>query len=387
MVKMRSGISLMVIIVLAMLLLIGCSGGPQSNTKAPIKIGVVASLTGAGADWGYYLSTTAKMAVDEINAKGGVDGRKIELYNEDTQSQPTISVSASKKLVFENKVDFILSSGLSLDTLAAMPIYEQNGMPFLVTVASAPKISRQDSNWLMAQLPVPEDFCQSILAGYIVGDKGIKKVGIIYENSDWGSDPAKAAANRIKELGGQVTAMEAYNPKDTDMMAQILKIKSSGAEALLCMSLANHTAIIVRQTNQAGLNVPIFLNQANSSKLFLDMARQYSEGASASVYWSPFQEDPTTKKFVAEYKKLNDKDAVQACASTYDGIYMIAEAIQKTGGTDKQKVRDYIRNIGNRFTGVTGKFNIDPATGRNVMTLQVTQVQNGVWRIIGKASL
>ncbi|MEW6105594.1 MAG: ABC transporter substrate-binding protein [Bacillota bacterium] len=385
MIQGKRWMTLASVAVIVALSLACCGGGEAAeNTNAPIKIGIAAPLTGIGADWGFYITSSAKLAADEINAQGGVNGRKIELYIEDDQSQPTVHVSAIKKLIHETKVDVILGSGVSLCVLAGIPVIEQYEVPLLVTCASAPKISKQGSKWMMAQLPVTEDYCLPMTAAYGVRNKGLKKVGIIYENSDWGKEPAEAARKRIGELGGTVTAFEAFNPTDTDFSAQLTKIKFTNPDMLLTMSVPKHTAIIVRQARQVGLGVPIYMNQANSSMLFLETAGQYAEGCWSTVYWSPFATDEASKKFVEAYKAATGKNAVQACASTYDGMYLLAEAIKKVG-TDKAKLRDYIRNIGS-FKGVCGTYNIDPKDGHNLMDLTVTRVEDGVWKIVDKTS-
>jgi branched-chain amino acid transport system substrate-binding protein len=365
--------------------MVGCGGSQTAEkSKPPIKIGVTAPMTGTGADWGFYLTTSARLAADEINQKGGIDGRRLELFVEDDQSQPTVHVSAIKKLIHETKVDVILGSGVSLCVLAGIPVVEQYEVPLLVTVASAPKISQQGAKWMMAQLPVTEDYCLPMTAAYGVRNRGLKKVGIIYEDSDWGKAPAEAAKKRIEELGGTVTAFEAFNPTDTDFSAQLTKIKSTNPDMLLTMSVPKHTAIIVRQARQAGLEVPVYMNQANSSMIFLETAGQYAEGCMSTVYWSPFATDDASKKFVEAYKTYTGKNAVQACASTYDGMYLLAEAFKKVG-TDKAKIRDYVRNVGS-FKGVCGTYNIDPKDGHNLMDLTVTRVENGVWKDVERTS-
>lgn len=370
---------------LVVAILTGC--GTQTTSKQgtiePIKIGVVTCLTGKLSDYGMYQKTSVEMAVKEINDIGGVNGRKIETIILDDQSEPSVSVNALKKLIYENKVDIVLGSPLSLASLAEMPVAEQAGMPLLVPVASSPTITKQGAKWMVAQMAVPDDVALANAATYAVRDLNLKRVAIIHENSDYGKGPAEAAAARVKELGGVVVAKETFNPADTDFLVILSKIKATNPDAMISMAQAVSAAPLVRQKSQVGLNVPLFVNQGNCSSVFIDQAGQFAEGTRSASFWSPFATDADSVKFVQNYVKFTGgKQPVQACAGAYDGIYLIADAVKKLGTTDKAKLQDYIRNVKD-FKGVAGVYSFNE-DGRNSMAMTIIQVQNGAWKVIGK---
>lgn len=371
------------VLCLVLVALAACGvGAAKEETKQPIKIGITAPLSGRGADYGAYLVTSAKLAVQEINEKGGIDGRKIELFIEDDQSEPSICVNATKKLIYGTKVDMILSSAVSLCTLAQIPVCNQAGMPLFCTVASSPAITKENHEWLVGQMAVPDDAALVAAATYAVRDKGLKRVAILYENSDYGRGPGLAAAERVKELGGQVVALETVNPTETDFMVVLNKMKAANPDVMIMMAMPTMAPMIVRQKKQIGLDVPLYVNQGNCSSIFIEQAKEFAEGVFSTGFWSPFATDERSVKFVEAYTKFAGRPPVQACAGTYDGIYLVAEAVKKLGGFDKAKVRDYIRNS-REFVGVAGQYSFNE-NGRNSMPMSVTQVQGGTWKVIDK---
>ncbi|MCR4399142.1 MAG: ABC transporter substrate-binding protein [Firmicutes bacterium] len=377
-------VALVVALSLIVLSTAGCGGGggAPEQKKQPIRIGITAPITGRGADYGAYLVSSAKMAVEEINAKGGIDGRLIELFIEDDQSDPSVSVNATKKFIHETKVDMILSSAVSLCTLAQIPVCEQAGMPLFCTVASSPAITKENHPWLVGQMAVPDDAALVAGATYAVRDMGLKKAAILYENSDYGRGPGLAAAEQVKALGGQVVALETVNPTDTDFMVVLSKMKAANPDVMIVMAMPTAAPMIVRQKKQIGLDVPLFVNQGNCSSVFIEQAKEFAEGVYSTGFWSPFATDERSVKFVEAYTKFAGRPPVQACAGTYDGVYLIAEAVKKLGGFDKAKVRDFIRNT-KEFVGVAGQYSFNE-NGRNSMPMSVTRVQGGKWVVVDK---
>ena len=227
------------------------SGAAAQST---IKIGVVQPLTGAFAAAGTDVTNGAKIAADEINTKGGVIGRKLELIIEDTKSNPTEAASATEKLIVRDKVPVLMGASASTATLAVMPKLMEYKVPMLVETSSSSKITTAGNPYVFRIAPPSE--VEAEVFGKIVAKLGIKKADFLVVNNDWGRGTADEFSKVLKDHGIAVGLTERMDQGAQDMSAQLAKIKGSGADTLFVTTAVEQLSLVLKQAAALGLNVP-----------------------------------------------------------------------------------------------------------------------------------
>ena len=228
------------------------SGAAAQST---IKIGMVQPLTGAFAAAGTDVVNGAKIAVDEINAKGGVIGKKLELIIEDTKSNPTEAASVTEKLVVRDKVPVLMGASASTATLAVMPKLMEYKLPMLVETSSSSKITTAGNPYIFRIAPPSE--VEAAVFAKIVNKIGIKKADFLVVNNDWGRGTADEFTKVLKEKGISVGLVERMDQGAQDMNAQLAKLKGSGADTLFVTTAVEQLSLVLKQAAALGLNVRI----------------------------------------------------------------------------------------------------------------------------------
>src|SRR5205807_6841402 len=210
----------------AVLVAFGLASG--AGAQSTIKIGLVQPLTGAFAAAGTDVVNGAKIAADEINAKGGVLGKKLELIIEDTKSNPTEAASVTEKLIVRDKVPVLMGASASTATLAVMPKLMEYKVPMLVETSSSSKITTAGNPYIFRIAPPSE--VEAVVFGKIAGRLGMKKADFLVVNNDWGRGTADEFSKMLKEHGVAVGLVELMDQGAQDMNAQLAKLKRSDAD-------------------------------------------------------------------------------------------------------------------------------------------------------------
>src|SRR5918996_2395184 len=226
-------------------LVVGALVVPAGFAQAPIKIGVIQPLSGPVAASGNYVRMGAEIARDWINARGGVNGRKVELLIEDNKSDPKEAASAAEKLIVRDKVPAIMGAWGSSMTLAAMPKLEEYGVPMVVETSSAASITKRGNPWIFRISP-PSEMEALGLERYL-GALGIKKADFMAVNTDWGRGAVTAFADVLKRNGAAVGTTEFMDQSATDMNAQITKVKSAGSDTLFVTTSVEQITLVLKQ--------------------------------------------------------------------------------------------------------------------------------------------
>jgi branched-chain amino acid transport system substrate-binding protein len=348
------------------LLILG-AGLASSASAADIKIGAAEALSGPAAKYGVAIRNGLALAVDEINAKGGVNGNKLVLVAEDEQGKKEEAINVFKKLIFQDKVLMLFGPTLSNSAFAADPIANAAKVVVFGTSNTADGITAMG----------PYTFRNSVMEADVlpvttraaVKHFGIKKVAVIYGNDDAftksGYDVFKSTLENQKV---QVTNTETYAKGDVDFKAQLTKIKAANPDAIVCSCLAEEAANIILQTRALGMKQPyIGGNGFNSPKLF-DIAKNGADNTIMGSPWSADNSAAANKNFMTAYKAKFNADPDQFAAQAYDGMYIVAEALQKvklSGSLDKdrQALRDALPAV--KHEGATGKFAFRRAPAKN----------------------
>ena len=359
----------------------------SAHAADPVKIGSFLSVTGPASFLGDPELKTLQIYVDSINASGGINGRPIELIYYDTGGKAQDAVGFIKRLIKSDHVDLIVGGTTSGDTLAVIPEVEKEGIP-LVSLASAVDIVEPVKKWVfkvahsdrMAAAKIFEDLRKRKLTkvALITGDGGFDKSG------------RDQLLKLAPQYGITVVADESYGNKDTDMTAQLTKIRATDAQAIINFGFGQAPAIVIKNIKQLGITLPIYQSHGVASKTFIDLAGAAAEGvrmpAAALVVADQLPNSDPQKPVLIAYKK--QYEAKYGPVSTfgghaYDGLFIAVDAIKRAGGSDKAKVRDQIEKT-KGFIGTAGVFNMSPDDhmGLNLDAFKMVEIRNGGWKLI-----
>ncbi len=358
----------------ALLLLIiipfGCSKKKQEAKE--IKIGAILPLTGSGAKYGQSAKKGIDLAVEEINALGGIRDKTLRVIYEDSMLDPKQGVSAINKLVTVNKVPAIIGAMASSVTLAIAPIAEKNNIVLLSPASSAPEISKAGD--YIFRNTYSDIYEGPKISSYAYDELGFRRVAILYINNDFGVGLSKAFQQSFVRLGGKIVVVESYEQDSSDFRTQLNKIKQSEPDSIYLVGYAE-MGLILRQAKETGMS-----NQFLSCIMFedpkiLEVAKEAAEGIIyAYPAYDPDGGQQNVSNFVSKFQqKYNKKPDVYA-ASSYDSLKILAYAVNK-GGFGAASIKQTLYSIKD-FPGVTGSTTFD-SNGDVTKPIGIKQVQNG----------
>jgi branched-chain amino acid transport system substrate-binding protein len=315
-----------------------------------IKIGVITDRVGVSKPYAEPATEGLVFGAEEINRKGGVLGRKIELLIEDDQSRPDISAALARKLV-DQGVAFILSVSLSPATQQQQTVTMEAKVPQMTPMNSADYLTTQLNNPYFWQTgPLGSTQIQTLLAH--AKSKNFKRVALITDNSDLGQAIGKAFKGTLEKAGIQIVADEVVARGATTAMPQMQKIRAASPEAMfLAGVLTAENVLIFRAYRELGVKFPIHSSYNLSVPIYEQVAKGLINGITFVDAYDP--EKPEVKAFVAAYRKATGKDPQNLHGYGYDGIHLVADAIRRAGSTDREKIREAMQKT--NYAGVMGK--------------------------------
>src|SRR5437762_10921270 len=285
MLKRLVSTALVALVVLALL-----PAGGDAQAPGPIKIGVIQPLSGPVAASGNYVRMGAEIARDWINARGGVNGRRVELVIEDNKSDPKEAASAAEKLIVRDKVPAIMGAWGSSMTLAAMPKLEEYGVPMVVETSSAATITKRGNPWIFRISP-PSEMEALGLEKYLK-DFAIKKADFLAVNTDWGRGSVGAFGDLLKKSGATVGVAEFMEQAATDMNAQLTKIKADNADTLFLTTAVEQITLVLKQAQDQRLQRKIITTGGSSAPgQLIKQAGPAAEGTYHIVFFMPWFPD------------------------------------------------------------------------------------------------
>ena len=343
-----------------------CFGFALSPAQAqtPVKIGSILSVTGPAAFLGEDMKAGMELAVDEINQKGGVLNRKIDWTFYDAESQTQKGLTATRRLLDQDKVDMIVGGGnMSGMAIAMLGLTEKADIPFMSTEGAMDIVMPvAERKWTFKSTADDEQVMER-LADYFA-KKGIKKIAFLGDSSGFGQSAA-VQLKKVAQRRGLEVMYETFNPSDTDMMPQLGKIKSANVQAIVCWTVTPAGVVFLKQAQQLGLDKLALIHSygfvdqrymklaGDAAKNLLLVSVKFPVGADLpDADPQKARIDALTKAFEAKFKRKPNQFAAQ----TYDAIYLMRTAIEKAGGTDRAKVRDALEGI-HDWQGVGGVFN------------------------------
>jgi branched-chain amino acid transport system substrate-binding protein len=363
----------------ASLLLLATSGCNKSGGDT-IKIGEFASLTGKEATFGISSHEGTLLAIEEINAAGGVLGKQLELLTEDTQSKSGEPATVVNKLISRDGVVGILGEVASSRSLEAAPICQQNKIPMVSPSSTNPKVTEVGD--YIFRVCFIDPFQGTVMANFATKSLKAKKIAVFTDvKSDYSKGLAKFFKEQFVKNGGQIGAELDFNGGDKDFKAQLTAIKATNPDGVFIPGYYTDAALIAIQAKQLGLNVPLFGGDGWESEKLTEIGKEAVEGHYFSTHYSPEVGSEMSRQFVENYRKRwngKNPDALAACA--YDSAIVLVDAIKRAGTTDGPKVRDALAATKD-FKAVTGTITLNEQRDATKAAV-ILQVKDGKFKYL-----
>ncbi len=353
----------------------------------PLRIGALFSVTGPASFLGEPEKNTLEMLVKQANARGGVSGRKLELVVYDTQGDVTKSVQLANKLIKNDRVSIIVGPSTTGESMAVIPLAEKEKIP-LISCAAGIKITEPVKKWVF-KTPANDHVAVEKILIHAARSKQ-KNIAIITVSDGFGSSGREQLKVMAGKKGFRIVADEVYGPKDTDMTAQLTKIKASRPDAIICWGTNPGPAIIARNVKQLGIKTPLYMSHGVASKKFIQLAGADAAGGiilpagKLTVFDKLTKNDPQAKllrDYDQAYRKEFGVEASTFGGYAYDAFLLIANALKK-GGTPAQ-LRDGLEQS-RRVVSISGIFNMSPAdhNGLDLSAFEMIRVTKGDWELV-----
>ncbi len=353
-----------------------------------IKIGSFLAVTGPASFLGDPELKTLQMTIEEINSKGGVLGKQLELVHYDSQGAAAKARTFVKRLIDSDEVDAIVGGSASGETLAVIPLVEKSKVPF-VSLAGAVSIIDPVKRWVFKT-----PHTDRMAAGKIFEDmksRGISKIGLISGTGGFGKSGNKQSQLVAEDYGIEIIVNETYGPKDTDMTAQLTKIKNTaGLQAVLNFGFGQGPAIVTKNFRQLAIDVPLYQSHGVASKKFIELAGDAAEGvrlpASALLLAEELPDGDSQKPVIVSYKTKYEQKYNSSVSSfgghALDGLMLVVNAMEKAGSTDKEAVRTALEQT-QGYIGTGGEVNMsaDDHLGLDLSAFKMLEIKNGSWTI------
>src|SRR5437764_1566396 len=330
------------------------------HAQEPIKVGLVAALSGGSAKSGEGITRGLTIAIDEINAAGGILGRKLVLVRRDDESNPAKGQVAARELVDQEKVAVMFGGIDSPVALAIVPIANKEKVPFFSVWAAATPITRNGANPnFVFRVSAVDVLVDKALVAYGRKSFDAKNLGLALVNNPWGESNDKGLHAAAQEQGVKIAAVEKFEERDVDMVPQMTRLKAANADAVVLVGNAAPGAQVIKSLQRINWNVPVISHWGISGGRFPELAGAWSQKVAFVQTYSFFgPQNATGQKVLAALKaKYPDikgpEDVVPpvGVANAYDAMRLVALAITKAGGTDGDKVRQALESI-ERYEGL-----------------------------------
>ncbi|WP_186125434.1 ABC transporter substrate-binding protein [Burkholderia gladioli] len=360
----------------------GMASGSASAALSgePVLVGVSGPLTGQDAQYGEQWKRGFDLAVDEINAGGGIHGRPLAYDFEDSRSDPRQAVSIAQKFVSDPRVLVELGDFSSATSMAASPIYQRGQLVQFGFTNSHPDFTKGgDYLWSTALSQAEE---QPLLARYAVKELGFRRIAVLYLNTDWGRTSKDIFAKAAAEDGAQIVAAEGYQPSEKDFRSTLVRINAAKPDSIVLISYYADGAQIVRQARTAGLAQPIAAVGSVYSPKFIELGGPAVDGVYTESNFFPGEPRPEVRTFVERYRARYHADPDSFVARAYDAMIFSAEVLRRYG-TTRAAVHDGFGKISEVPSVIFGKVRFDPQTrrvaGARTVYLVVKQGQFALW--------
>jgi branched-chain amino acid transport system substrate-binding protein len=354
-----------------------CGGALAADT---IKVGVLLPLTGAQAKFGEIEKRSFEMAAEEINAKGGVNGQKIELLFEDDTGKPDVARSGVEKLISREKVSVITGGYSSSCCAASAPVAQQFKVPFVISTGSADDITEKGYDYVFRINPPASEYPNSVKSFLQGVAKDVKTVALLYENSAFGQSSSKSFEEDAKGLGLNIVVKEGYQAGAIDFKPILTKVKATNPDMIYMVSYVMDASLLMRQSKELRINPKMFVGGGAGFTLpeFAKSAGDAAEGVYSATLWVETLPFPGAKEYFDKYKKKYGDETEYHGAEAYAAMYVVADALKRAKSISPKDVRDALTTTDMKTAFGPVKFvSYGKKTQQNKLDTYMVQWQKG----------
>jgi len=345
-----------------------------SSAQDEIPIGEYASLTGGSASFGQSSHKGTELAIAEINAAGGVLGKKLRLITEDDQSQAGQPATIVRKLIAQDKVVAVLGEVASSKSLEAAPICQQNQIPMISPASTNPKVTQVGDH--IFRICFIDPFQGRVMSKF-AQSKGWKKIAVLTDvKQDYSVGLAECFIKDFTAAGGEIVKEQKYSSGDKDFKPQLTSLKAAKPDAIFVPGYYAEVALIGKQARLLGIKAPLLGGDGWVGDSLLKVAGSSLDGSFFSCHFSADDQSPRVQNFVKAYQSRYGEVPDDMAALGYDSAMILAEAIRRAGTTDSGKLRDAIAATKDH-PGITGNISIDPERNASKPAVILTIGQGG----------
>ncbi len=391
---MKKLIAILMMVALLMTMFAGCgqsaeAGQPAADTPAeagkpadtaepaePIKIAYIGPLTGDNAEYGQTMSNAVQIAVEDINAQGGYNGRMFELVSYDDKNDATEATTVAEKVCSDESIVAVIGHFSSGVAMAAAPVYEEYGMPYIAISAAHPDLC--EGEFIFRNNALYDTEASSVLQ--TIAHKGATKYGILVENSDAGVSVTTQIDAWLEQFGDAYTpelvTIQRFDSGATDMNAQIQEFIAAGCEVVYTNAAYAQVVPFITQYRTYDQDVEFIISAACFSPAFLEAAGENANGcvlATSFFYGSP---NEAVKAFVDKYVAKYGENPSNFCGQSYDAAFSYFHAIQIAGSTDRDAIRQALYEV--EFEGLTGAMAYNEV-GECLKQQTLVGIEDGKW--------
>jgi branched-chain amino acid transport system substrate-binding protein len=359
-----------------------------------VKVGSVLSVTGPASFLGEPEDKTLRMYVDKINAAGGVAGKKIELVVYDDGGDANKARTFATRLIEDDKVVAMVGGSTTGTTMAMIPVFEEAQVPF-ISLGGAIEIVDPVRKYVFKTPHTDKMACEKIFEN--LKQRNLTKIGMISGTDGFGASMRAQCVKAAPAYGIEIVAEETYGPRDSDMTAQLTKLKgAAGIQAVVNPGFGQGPAIVTRNYAQLGMTaMPLYQSHGVASKSFIELAGASAEGvrlpAAALLVGDKLPDGDPQKKVVVEYKTTYESTAKQPVSTfgghAYDGLYILVDAMKRANSTDSRKIRDEIEKT-KGFIGTGGIVTMSTTDhlGLDLAAFRMLEIKGGDWNLVQPGS-
>lgn len=373
-------------LVLAIPFLQSCTKGSQdknageagsSGSSDVIKVGEIGSMTGSEATFGTSTHEGVELAVKEINAQGGLLGKKIVVVKYDNQGKPEEAAMAMNKLITQDKVVAVIGEVASSRSLAMAPIAQSNKIPMISPSSTNPKVTQQGD--YIFRVCFIDPFQGEVMAKFAANQLKVKKVAVLRDvKNDYSVGLSDIFTKKFQEMGGQVVIDQSYSQGDLDFKAQLTSIRGKAPEAIYIPGYYTEVGLIARQARDLGLKVPLLGGDGWDSPKLFEIGQKSIEGSFISNHYSTEDKSENIQTFVKKYQDAYKRVPDSLAAMGYDAMLVLADAIKRAGTTESTKLRDAIASTKD-LQVVTGKITLG-ADRNPIKAAVILKVEDGKFK-------
>jgi len=373
---------LVVLLVLGLMVTaVGCGDNSEQkqsgDTSEQILIGNMQDMSGPTSVWGAAVTSGIEMAIEEVNAEGGIDGKELKLITYDTKLDVQEAINAYNRLATSDKVSAIVGPPISNIGIAVAPVSEDKKVPLVGSFLDERATTKEDGTpykYMFLMQPSAGQQAQ-IMAGYGLEKQGLKKFAVLFNQANaYSVSLSKPFIDYVNNNGGEVVIEETYNASDKDFKTQLAKIKNENPDAIYAPNYVQELTLIVKQARALGIDVPI-LGGLDAAPPFADLA---GDAANKVLFPNNFAPDePQLQEVYNAYKDKHGEEPLNKVFIGYDSMLLIAQALKESGSADPQAVAEALANI-KELEGTTGTISISPDTHRPYgLSMVMFQIEDG----------